>query len=62
MVPIGVKYIPEIVINGTSMEAVKKAMKAGIQSASKVDGVVRVSAGNYGGKLGKHKIYLKELF
>jgi formylmethanofuran--tetrahydromethanopterin N-formyltransferase len=62
MVPIGVKYIPEIVINGTSMEAVKKAMKAGIHSASKVDGVVRVSAGNYGGKLGKHKIWLKELF
>ena len=61
-VPKGVKYIPEIVINGTSMEAVKKAMKAGIQSAKQVDGVVKVSAGNYGGKLGKHKIYLKELF
>jgi formylmethanofuran--tetrahydromethanopterin N-formyltransferase len=61
-VPEGVNYIPEIVINGTSMEAVKKAMKAGIQSASKVDGVVRISAGNYGGKLGKHKIYLRELF
>jgi formylmethanofuran--tetrahydromethanopterin N-formyltransferase len=61
-VPDGVKYIPEIVINGTSMEAVKKAMKAGIRSASKVDGVVRISAGNYGGKLGKHRIYLRELF
>jgi formylmethanofuran--tetrahydromethanopterin N-formyltransferase len=61
-VPDGVKYIPEIVINGTSMEAVKEAMKAGIQSASKVKGVVRISAGNYGGKLGKHKIYLRRLF
>jgi formylmethanofuran--tetrahydromethanopterin N-formyltransferase len=61
-VPDGVKYIPEIVINGTSMEAVKEAMKAGIQSASKVEGVVRISAGNYGGKLGKHKIYLRRLF
>jgi formylmethanofuran--tetrahydromethanopterin N-formyltransferase len=61
-VPEDVKYIPEIVINGTSMEAVKKAMKAGIQSANKVDGIVRISAGNYGGKLGKHKIYLRELF
>jgi len=61
-VPDGVKYIPEIVINGTSMEVVKKAMKAGIESASKVDGVVRISAGNYGGKLGKHRIYLRELF
>lgn len=61
-VPDGVNYIPEIVINGVSLEAVKEAMKAGIQSASKVDGVVRISAGNYGGKLGKHKIYLRELF
>ena len=61
-VPEDVKYIPEIVINGTSIEAVKKAMKAGIQSACKVNGVVRISAGNYGGKLGRHKISLQELF
>jgi len=61
-VPDGVNYIPEIVINGVSLEAVKEAMKAGIRSASKVDGVVRISAGNYGGKLGKHRIYLRELF
>jgi formylmethanofuran--tetrahydromethanopterin N-formyltransferase len=61
-VPEGVKYIPEIVINGTSVEAVKEAMKVGIQSASNVDGVVNISAGNYGGKLGKYKIYLRELF
>ena len=61
-VPEDVNYIPEIVINGTSMEAVTAAMKAGIQAASKVDGVVKISAGNYGGKLGRHKIRLKELF
>jgi formylmethanofuran--tetrahydromethanopterin N-formyltransferase len=61
-VPDAVNYIPEIVINGTTMEAVKEALKAGIQGAIKVDGVVRISAGNYGGKLGKHKIYLRELF
>ena len=61
-VPADVKYIPEIVINGTSLEAVKKAMKAGIQAAGDVDGVVRVSAGNYGGKLGRHNIALRELF
>jgi len=61
-VPENVKYIPEIVINGTSMQAVKAAMKAGIQAAAKVDGVVKVSAGNYGGKLGRHKIHLRELF
>ena len=61
-VPDGVNYIPEIVINGTSLEAVKEAMKAGIRSAADVKGVVRVSAGNYGGKLGRHRIYLQELF
>jgi formylmethanofuran--tetrahydromethanopterin N-formyltransferase len=61
MVPAGVKYIPEIVINGTSLEAVKEAMKVGIQKATNVKGVVKISAGNYGGKLGKHRIYIKEL-
>jgi formylmethanofuran--tetrahydromethanopterin N-formyltransferase len=60
-VPKGVRYIPEIVINGVSMQAVKAAMKAGIEAAVKVDGVVRVSAGNYGGKLGEYKIGLREL-
>lgn len=61
-VPEGVNYIPEIVINGVSIEAVKEAMKVGIQSASNVKGVVKISAGNYGGKLGRHKIHLRELF
>ncbi|MEM1990969.1 MAG: formylmethanofuran--tetrahydromethanopterin N-formyltransferase, partial [Candidatus Bathyarchaeia archaeon] len=56
-VPEGVKYIPEIVINGISMDAVKKAMKTGIEAALNVKGVVRISAGNYGGKLGKYRIY-----
>jgi len=61
-VPEGVNYIPEIVINGTSMKAVKEAMKVGIQSVQDVKGVVKISAGNYGGKLGRHKIILRELF
>ena len=61
-VPEGVNYIPEIVINGVSLDAVKEAMKAGIKAAREVDGVLKISAGNYGGKLGEYKIYLKELF
>ncbi len=60
-VPDGVNSIPEIVINGVSLEAVKKAMRAAILAVKNMDGVVRISAGNYGGKLGKHKIYLREL-
>jgi len=62
LVPDGVRYVPEIVINGVSMEAVKQAMKAGITAVLNVDDVVRVSAGNYGGKLGEFKIQLLELF
>jgi len=61
-VPEGVNYIPEIVINGTTLSSVKEAMKAGIEAASGVEGVVKISAGNYGGKLGRHKIFLRELF
>lgn len=61
-VPKGVKYIPEVVINGISLDAVREAMRAGIKAASTVDGVVKISAGNYGGRLGKYKIFLRELF
>jgi formylmethanofuran--tetrahydromethanopterin N-formyltransferase len=61
-VPGDVRYIPEIVINGVSMEAVKAATKAGIEAVLNVDGVVRVSAGNYSGKLGAYRINLRELF
>jgi formylmethanofuran--tetrahydromethanopterin N-formyltransferase len=61
LVPEGVHYVPEIVINGVSMEAVKEAMKSGIDAVLNVDGVVRVSAGNYEGKLGEFKIHLREL-
>jgi formylmethanofuran--tetrahydromethanopterin N-formyltransferase len=57
-----VKYIPEIVINGTSMKTVKTAIKIGIEAALEVDDVVKISAGNYDGKLGNYKIYLHELF
>jgi formylmethanofuran--tetrahydromethanopterin N-formyltransferase len=62
LLPDDVVYVPEIVINGVSMDAIKEAMKAGIEATLHVDGVVRISAGNYGGKLGKFKIYLRELF
>ena len=60
-VPEGVKSIPEIVINGVSLCAVKKAMKEAINAVRNMDGVVKISAGNYDGKLGKHRIYLREL-
>lgn len=61
-VPEGVGYIAEIVLDGVSLNAIKEATKTGITAVLDVDGVVRVSAGNYGGKLGEYKIQLKELF
>jgi len=36
-------------------------MKAIIYEVKDLDGLVRISAGNYGGKLGKHKIYLRDV-
>ncbi len=55
-----VKAVLEIVINGISEEAVKEAMRAGIEAAC-IDGVKRISAANYGGKLGQYKIYLRDI-
>jgi len=60
-VPAGIKSIPEIVIDGVDLEAVKEAMKSCMHAAAKVKGVKLISAGNYGGKLGKYHIYLKDL-
>ena len=60
-IPEGVNAVYEIVINGVSEEAVKKAMRAGIKAAVKVPGVVKITAGNFGGKLGKYQFWLKEV-
>ncbi|MHA1797444.1 MAG: formylmethanofuran--tetrahydromethanopterin N-formyltransferase, partial [Candidatus Helarchaeota archaeon] len=60
-VPNNVKSIPEIVINGITMEDVKKAMKRCIEVSELFPGVVKISAGNFGGKLGKYKIYIRDL-
>jgi formylmethanofuran--tetrahydromethanopterin N-formyltransferase len=60
-VPGDVQCIPEIVINGISLDSVKEAMRAAIKSVQDIKGVVKISAGNYGGKLGSYKIFLKEL-
>jgi formylmethanofuran--tetrahydromethanopterin N-formyltransferase len=60
-VPENVDAIYEIVINGLDINAVKRAMAEGIKAAVKVPDVVKISAGNYGGKLGPYKAYLKEV-
>jgi formylmethanofuran--tetrahydromethanopterin N-formyltransferase len=62
LVPEGVAYIPEIVINGVDQNAVNKAMQKGIMAVLKNEDVLMVSAGNYKGKLGNYKIHIRELF
>ncbi len=58
--PEGVNAVFEIVIDGLSEEAISEAMKRGIIKACR-PGIVRISAGNYGGKLGKHHFHLRKL-
>jgi formylmethanofuran:tetrahydromethanopterin formyltransferase len=36
-------------------------MLKSIQGIIDMDGLLKISAGNYGGKLGKYKIFLREL-
>ncbi len=58
--PEGVGAVYEIVIDGVELGAVEEAMRAGIRAACQ-PGVVRISAGNYGGKLGPHHLHLHKL-
>jgi formylmethanofuran--tetrahydromethanopterin N-formyltransferase len=60
-VPKNVNAIYEIVINGLNLESVKMAMAEGIKAAVKFPGVLKISAGNYGGKIGPIKVHLREL-
>ncbi len=60
VVPEGVNCVYEIVMNGLTLDAVKNGMKQGVTAAAQLPGVVKISSGNYGGKLGPFKAYLKE--
>jgi formylmethanofuran--tetrahydromethanopterin N-formyltransferase len=60
VVPEDVESVYEIVMNGLSLDAIKNAMKQGVVAAAATPGVVKISSGNYGGKLGPFKAFLKE--
>jgi formylmethanofuran--tetrahydromethanopterin N-formyltransferase len=60
VVPEDVESVYEIVMNGLSLDAIKNAMKQGVVAAAATQGVVKISSGNYGGKLGPFKAFLKE--
>ena len=58
------KCVLEIVIDGLTEAAVGAAMRAGIQACVAIGaggGMVRISAGNYGGKLGPYHFHLHQL-
>lgn len=50
----------EIVIDGVALADVETAMRVGIRASCR-PGVLRITAGNYGGKLGPHHLYLHRL-
>jgi len=56
----GVNCVYEIVIDGVDFETVSNATKVGIEAAIGA-GVLAISAGNYGGKLGKHHFHLQQV-
>ena len=59
--PEGVGSVQEIIINGESLDAIRTATAAAIRSAGPTEGLIKISAGNYGGRLGKSFIHLREL-
>ncbi len=56
----GVNAAYEIVIDGVDTASIAAAMTAAMTAAAG-EGVIAISAGNYGGKLGKHHFKLHEL-
>jgi len=59
--PANCHAVYEIVIDGLSFDAVQSAMKRGLHAAVASPNIIRITAGNYGGKLGKHHLYLRDL-
>jgi formylmethanofuran--tetrahydromethanopterin N-formyltransferase len=60
LVPEGANSVLEIVVDGLDRAAIDRALRAGIEAACR-PGIVEISAGNYGGKLGKHHFRLHEV-
>lgn len=58
--PDSVNSVLEIVVNGVDAPSIASSMRVGIHAACH-DGVVAISAGNYGGKLGPHHFHLRQI-
>jgi formylmethanofuran--tetrahydromethanopterin N-formyltransferase len=62
--PMDVESVMEIVIDGLTEADIRTAMRAGIRAVCALgaeSGITRVSAGDYGGKLGKYHFRLREI-
>jgi len=59
--PEGTGCVYEIVIDGETFDDVQQAMCDGLQAATQLPGLLQITAGNYGGKLGKHHFHLAEV-
>jgi formylmethanofuran--tetrahydromethanopterin N-formyltransferase len=57
--PKGVRSVQEIIINGRDLASIIRATQAAIAASVNTPGLLRISAGNYGGRLGKSFIYLR---
>lgn len=57
--PKGVGSVMEIVIDGHDLKTIEQATQAAIEASVDTPGLMRISAGNYGGRLGKNFIYLR---
>jgi len=58
--PPEVNAVLEIVVDGLDRRSIEVALRAGIEAACR-PGVVEITAGNYGGKLGKHHFHLQQI-
>ena len=59
-----IESVLEIVVNGLTDNDIRSAMRAGIDAVCALgadNGIRRVSAGNYGGKLGQFHFHLREI-
>tara|TARA_Y100001968_G_scaffold84520_1_gene75645 strand:+ start:79 stop:1002 length:924 start_codon:yes stop_codon:yes gene_type:complete len=58
-VPKGVTSIMEIIMNGCDLATVAKATYNALDACKNASGLAKITAGNYGGRLGKSFIYLR---
>jgi formylmethanofuran--tetrahydromethanopterin N-formyltransferase len=57
-VPPGVGSVMEIIFNGRDLASISQATQAAIAASVETPGLMRISAGNYGGRLGKSWVWL----